>query len=431
MSRGTVDRALHHKEGVREEVAERIRAAAREMGYISNRLVMQQTQQWKIGVVLHSGHSPFVQMLCELFESFSERALIPNITVIVRAMQDMDVQHQLTLIDELVTTEHRRSRAHAAREYARARQDQHAQRKAGHPCRDVQYGHHRREPHRHVGADNIATGRAAAALLGMVMQGHGSVLPILGQRSGHYADSQRFTGFSTEMAESFPNIRVLHPECSFLDESLSERIAMRAIQSDSELRGIYLTSAGREGVYRAVHAADRSEKLHIVVHDITEGNIKMVKNGTVDFIIGQDVKTQGHASDPPALRLPRTPSVPEGAHEYHGYHGQIPLQRVTERSGKKAFDGRKAMTHPFRKAPQLGTVMYHFQPILPVSSLIAQQNRSAAVNDVCSGSPSRIRRVLLISFGMTTRPRSSILLTIPVAFTLFCLPFTVVLLLWW
>ena len=104
---------------------------------------------------------------------------------------------------------------------------------------------------------------------------------------------------------------------------------------------------------------------------------------------------------------------------------------MTERSGKRLFDGRKAMPHPFHKAPQLGTVMYHFQPILPVSSLIAQQNRSAAVNDVCSGSPSRIRRVLLISFGMTTRPRSSILLTIPVAFTLFCLPFTVVLLLWW
>ena len=42
-----------------------------------------------------------------------------------------------------------------------------------------------------------------------------------------------------------------------------------------------------------MHAAHRSEKLHIVVHDVTEGNIKMVKNGTVDFIIGQDVKTQG------------------------------------------------------------------------------------------------------------------------------------------
>ena len=116
------------------------------------------------------------------------------------------------------------------------------------------------------------------------------------------------------MAESFPDIRVLHPECSFLDESLSERIAMRAIQSDSELRGIYLTSAGREGVYRAVHAAYRSEKLHIVVHDITEGNIKMVKNGTVDFIIGQDVKTQGTLP----IRL---------LYDYHERH-QFPRERM-------------------------------------------------------------------------------------------------------
>ena len=285
VSRGTVDRALHHKEGVREEVAERIRATAREMGYISNRLVMQQTQQWKIGVVLHSGHSPFVQMLCELFESFSERELLPNITVIVRAMQDMDVQHQLTLIDELVTTEHIDGLAlmPLANTLVRDKINTLSEQQ-GIPV--VTFNTDITDANRiaYVGADNIATGRAAAALLGMVMQGHGSVLPILGQR---------FTGFSTEMAESFPGIRVLHPECSFLDESLAERIAMRAIQSDSELRGIYLTSAGREGVYRAVHAVHRSEKLHIVVHDITEGNIKMVKNGTVDFIIGQDVKTQG------------------------------------------------------------------------------------------------------------------------------------------
>lgn len=48
----------------------------------------------------------FVRMLCDLFASFSERELIPNVTVIVRSMYDMDIQHQLTLIDELVTSEH-------------------------------------------------------------------------------------------------------------------------------------------------------------------------------------------------------------------------------------------------------------------------------------------------------------------------------------
>ena len=294
VSRGTVDRALHHKEGVREEVAERIRATAREMGYISNRLVMQQTRQWKIGVVLHSGHSAFVQMLCELFSSFSERELIPNITVIVRVMQDMDVQHQLTLIDELVTTEHIDGLAlmPLANTLVRDRINTLSEQQ-GIPV--VTFNTDITDANRlaYVGADNIAAGRAAAALLGMVMQGRGSVLPILGQRSGHYADSQRYTGFLNEMAENFPGIRILHPECSFLDENLAERIASRAIHSDEEVNGFYLTSAGREGVYHAVNAAENREKIHIVVHDITEGNVRMVKQGTVDFIIGQDVKTQG------------------------------------------------------------------------------------------------------------------------------------------
>ena len=88
---------------------------------------------------------------------------------------------------------------------------------------------------------------------------------------------------------------------------------MRAIQSDSELRGIYLTSAGREGVYRAVHAAHRSEKLHIVVHDVTEGNIKMVKNGTVDFIIGRTSKHRARSRSACSTTTSSATSSPESA----------------------------------------------------------------------------------------------------------------------
>ena len=54
--------------------------------------------------------------------------------------------------------------------------------------------------------------------------------------------------------------------------------------------------------------------------------------------------------------------------------------------------------------------------------MIAYKNLVTGVNDVSVGSPSRIRMVLLISFGMTTRPRSSIRLTIPVAFIYFSVP---------
>ena len=58
----------------------------------------------------------------------------------------------------------------------------------------------------------------------------------------------------------------------------------------------------------------------------------------------------------------------------------------------------------------------HSSVTLFTTLCIAQQNLSIGVNVVREGSPSRMRIVLLISFGITTLPKSSILLTIPVAF---------------
>ena len=47
---------------------------------------------------------------------------------------------------------------------------------------------------------------------------------------------------------------------------------------------------------------------------------------------------------------------------------------------------------------------------------IAEENLSKTVNVFSKGPPSRMRMVLRISLGITTRPRSSMRRTIPVAF---------------
>jgi len=56
------------------------------------------------------------------------------------------------------------------------------------------------------------------------------------------------------------------------------------------------------------------------------------------------------------------------------------------------------------------------QPSRLAKSSIPKQNLSHHANVICDGSPSRMRRVRRISLGITTRPRSSIRRTIPVAF---------------
>ena len=63
--------------------------------------------------------------------------------------------------------------------------------------------------------------------------------------------------------------------------------------------------------------------------------------------------------------------------------------------------------------------MFSYEKVLFSRLPIAQANLSFTVNDVNSGSPSRMRRVLLISFGMTILPKSSTRRTMPVAFIVF------------
>ena len=78
-----------------------------------------------------------------------------------------------------------------------------------------------------------------------------------------------------------------------------------------------------------------------------------------------------------------------------------------------------SLIHPSRiptVVVPISTIMYYSHPFRLAKSSIAKQNVSHGVNDVCNGSPSRIRRVLLISFGMTILPRSSTRRTMPVAF---------------
>ena len=65
----------------------------------------------------------------------------------------------------------------------------------------------------------------------------------------------------------------------------------------------------------------------------------------------------------------------------------------------------------------------HSAVILCTRLCIAQQKMSIGVNVVSEGSPSRIFRVLLISFGITILPRSSTRLTMPVAFIIYLSPF--------
>ena len=196
VSRGTVDRALHNKPGIRPEVAARIQEKAREMGYISARLMPAMLKTWKIGVVLHSGSSGFVRNLAALFENLPDKDLLP-VQIILRTMDGVDIQHQLALIDELVDIEQIDGLAlmPLANSQIRDKINELSEKK-GIPVVTLNTDISDANRIAYIGPDNIASGRSAAGLMGLVTAGAGHILPILGQQSGHYADSQRLTAMA-------------------------------------------------------------------------------------------------------------------------------------------------------------------------------------------------------------------------------------------
>ena len=74
---------------------------------------------------------------------------------------------------------------------------------------------------------------------------------------------------------------------------------------------------------------------------------------------------------------------------------------------------------PFANPHSRARILRHYVQSRPHHfdrSSMAKQNFSHGGNVVCNGSPSRILSVRRISLGITTRPRSSMRRTIPVAF---------------
>ena len=298
VSRGTVDRALHGKQGIRPDVVEHIRQTAQTMGYVTRRAgkvsAVREVQRYRIGVVLHSASTEFVQLLIERLHRTAANMDAFGADVLVRPMDDMDVHHQLALIDELVQLEHIDGLAlmPLASDLIRDRIND-LSLHSGVPVVTLNTDIADSARIAYVGSDNLACGRAAAALMGLTMGGVGHVFPIIGQRGGHYADSQRFTGFLDEMEQTYPAVEVLPPEYCYLDRLLAERITLRMLAAVPDIKGIYISSVGRQGVYRALQRSGMAQNVHVVVHDLTQDNLTMIREGVVDFAIGQDVRAQG------------------------------------------------------------------------------------------------------------------------------------------
>lgn len=142
-------------------------------------------------------------------------------------------------------------------------------------------------PMSYIASDNVAGGRMAAAAMAESMGGKGSVY-VSNVRPGISTTDQREEGFKLEMAERFPDIKVLDTQYNENDASTAAGQFQAVLAREPNLGGVFganLFSA--IGAANGVESANKLDDITVVAFDAPQSIIEQLKDGVVDMAIAQ------------------------------------------------------------------------------------------------------------------------------------------------
>ncbi len=133
---------------------------------------------------------------------------------------------------------------------------------------------------------------AAERMIELTGDAEGTVGIITSQFTAPGAE-QRRTGFIDGLEGS--NLTPVNEGVEARD-SASETFghAQSFIQSQDNLLGLYATAGGPFGAAEAVESEGRSDDITVIGYDITPENLEVLRNGSLDGVIGQDAFGQGY-----------------------------------------------------------------------------------------------------------------------------------------
>lgn len=295
VSRGTVDKVLNHRPGVKQETKEKVLRIAKEMHYQPNFLgkaLVQSKDPLKIGIILTPEYNPYIQEIIKGIKEGSDEFSAFGIEIITKKLKSLDPFEQLSIIEELVA-EGVQGLAVFPLNNSRVIDCLNTlieqkvaivtfnSKVSG--CNDLCF----------VGQDHYKGGRTAAGLMGRVCAPDASIGVIIS--SMHLSCHQdRLMGFREKLAETYPGIKIVEIQENQDRGEAAYQITKDYLAKYPELQGIYLTSGGIYGIGQALEETGKSKEVRVICHDVIDNTVELLSNGTVDFAIGQNPTQQGY-----------------------------------------------------------------------------------------------------------------------------------------
>ena len=285
VSRGTVDRVLHGRPNVNPMIREKVVRAAEKLGYqppapsksADCRQAAILIPQWT------DGH--FNRQIVSGIRKALRYIADPAFVLAEQPLRTMTMQELLRAMDEQIRSgvDGLIIRAENTPE-VRAAIEQAVQQGVTVITYDADVPHSGRLCH--AGQALVRAGAIAAGVMARLIRPPEHVLIVTGNLRME-AHKGRVDGFCRRLLElgfSEDAYRVI--ETNEMSELTGELVA-QALQADSRLHAVYMACQPLSGCIAGIRKARRTTRPHIVCNDLTPTAKRYLREGTVDFVIGQ------------------------------------------------------------------------------------------------------------------------------------------------
>ncbi|MDO4345264.1 MAG: LacI family DNA-binding transcriptional regulator [Eubacteriales bacterium] len=295
VSRGTVDKVLNNRPGVKPATQEKVLRIAKELNYHPNLLgkaLVQSKNPLKFGIILTADYNPYIQELLSGIQKAQQEFKPFGLEIITKMLTTIEPAEQLAIMNELVNQNVTGMAVFPIDDpQVISRVNQLA---AGNTA-VVTFNSKVNDIHSlcFIGQNHYKGGRTAAELMRKLIRGQKKIGVIVSSRklSCHQDRLQGFIDQFTENQDTFEIVEVRENQ-DRKEEAFC--IALEYCNRYPDLDAIYITGGGVAGVGSALDIAGMAGKVRVICHDLTPDSIRLLKKDTVDFILGQNPVEQGY-----------------------------------------------------------------------------------------------------------------------------------------
>lgn len=294
VSRGTVDKVLNGRPGVKAETKKKVLEIAKALHYQPNILgkALVSRESVKIGIILTPEYNPFVLEMLEGIRRAEREYTVFNLEISVRMLTALEPAEQISILNEL--------KMNGVQGIAlfpidddRVRQLVNTFIKEGIAVITFNSRAEGINSLCFVGQNHIKGGAAAAGLLQKLLPMGGEIGVIISSHSLS-CHEDRLSGFQDRIQRKNSGLTVIGIKENQDQEDRAFELTLEYCSRYPNLSGIYITSGGVMGCARALAITGKSPRVKLVCHDVTPEAKKLLADGTLDFAIDQGPQTQGY-----------------------------------------------------------------------------------------------------------------------------------------